>query len=369
MKQWLAGISSIILLVFSLEGAANTRLKELARVEGVRDNPVVGYGIVVGLSGTGDSSRSKATLQSVANALAEFGIRLNEREVHSRNVAAAIVTAKLPPFASEGDYLDVSVSSMGDARSLVGGTLLLTPLKAANGKVYALAQGQVSTGAFQYDLNGNLVQKNHTTVGRIPNGAQVEKAVNTSIVDSQGKLHLILKKPDFTTADRVVSALRNNLSYASVRAVHAGKIEVSPGPNADYVSLVRQIENTVVNPDRYAVVVINERTGTVVSGGDVAIDDITISHGNLKVVITTDYNVSQPSFIGRASSGVASVVAPDTDIKVNEGVATAVDLPKGTSISDLVAALRQIKTSTRDVIVILQAIKSAGALNADLLIQ
>lgn len=353
-----------------VSGFSATRLKEIARVEGVRDNHVVGYGIVVGLSGTGDSSRSKATLQSVSNALFEFGVKIDEREVHSRNVAAVIVTAKLPPFTNQGDYLDVSVSSMGDARSLVGGTLLLTPLKAPNNVVYALAQGQVSTGAFQYDLNGNLVQKNHTTVGRVPNGAQVERSVNTSLVGEDGVLYLILEHPDFTTAGRVVDAIRQNLGLNDVKAIHAGKIAIKVNPDVDSVSLIRDIENTSVEPDRKAIVVINERTGTVVSGGDVEIDDVTISHGNLKVIITTDYNVSQPSaFLGRASPGVRTMVVPDTEIEVEESLASAIDLPQGTSISDLVAALRQINTSTRDVIVILQAIKSAGALNAELLVQ
>ncbi len=364
----------LLLCGLCAQAGAAIRLKELARIEGARDNELVGYGIVIGLAGTGDTPRSQATMQSITNTLADFGINVSADEVNSRNVAAVILTAKLPPFAQPGDKVDVSVSSLGDARSLVGGTLLMTPLKAVNGRIYALAQGQISVGGYTFDFNGNLVQKNHPTVGVVPNGASVERSTMTELVSADGTVNVLLNDPDFTTANRVKVALNQALGDNRARALHAGKIAISVPPgDFDLVGLITAIENVELTPDQVARVVINERTGTVVSGGDVKINDVTISHGEIKVVISTEYSVSQPNFgdfnIVGSNNGVRSIVVPNTTIDVNESVAAAVDLPSGTSISDLVAALRQIKTSTRDVITILQGIKTAGALHAQLIIQ
>ncbi|OUS29795.1 flagellar biosynthesis protein FlgI [Gammaproteobacteria bacterium 45_16_T64] len=366
IKTGLALLLMSVLLVSHSNAAV--RLKELVRVEGVRDNPLMGYGIVVGLAGSGDTSRSKATLHSISNALQQFGVIVSEDQIRSRNVAAVMVTATLPAFTSVGTELDISVSSMGDARSLVGGTLLMTPLKAANDKTYALAQGQVSVGGFKYDVNGNLLQKNHPTVGRIPGGAVVEKSTTTSL-EKDGKIVLVLHRPDFTTADRVSRVLESEFPGLSAEPLHAGKIEMTLTENQNPIRVISKIEGLLVEPDRVAVVVINERTGTVVSGGDVKLQNITISHDNLKVIVSTDFLVSQPSFVRQTGAGVASVVVPDTELDVKESIAQAVDLPSGASIADLISALRKIKTSTRDVIVILQAIKTAGALNAELVIQ
>lgn len=371
-------LATTLVMMLSLMTALNSygaiRLKELARIEGARDNDIVGYGIVVGLAGTGDSARSKATMQSITNTLAGFGINVLPEDVNSRNVASVIVTAKLPAFSQPGDSIDVSVSSLGDSRSLVGGTLLMTPLKAVNNKIYALAQGQVSVGGFKFDFNGNVVQKNHPTVGIIPSGASVERSTAAEMVSADGKINVILHSPDFTTANRVKQALNAHYGEPRAAALHAGKIAIAvPQGSYDLVDMITIIENIELTPDQVAKVVINERTGTVVSGGNVRIDDVTISHGELKVIIATEFSVSQPDFgsfnrIG-ASPGVRSIVVPNTTIDVTETVAAAVDLPAGTSISDLVTALRQIKTSTRDVITILQGIKTAGALHAQLIIQ
>lgn len=355
-------------LFFANGAIASVRLKDIARVEGVRSNPLVGYGIVVGLSGSGDSGRSRATVQSIGNALLQFGVRVDERDINSRNVAAVMVTAEMPPFSSAGDRLDINVSSLGDARSLVGGTLVLTPLKGANDRIYALAQGQVSVGGFQYDLNGNMVQKNHTTVGRIPDGATVEVGTGSSMMTANA-VDLVLLQPDFTTADRIVRRLSTVSGVRRVTALHPGKIKVEFDASENWVSVVGRLENITVDPDTQSIVVVNERTGTVVSGGNVRIDNVTVSHGELKVVISTDYNVSQPNFIGRASVGVQSIVVPDTEITVEEPSAQAVAMKNGSTVAELITALRQIKVSTRDVIVILQAIKAAGALNAKLIIQ
>ncbi|WLQ15700.1 flagellar basal body P-ring protein FlgI [Hahella aquimaris] len=363
-------LALICFVVAQTASASSVRLKELARIEGVRENSLFGYGLVVGLAGTGDTHRSKATLQSIANTLQQFGISLNSDEIASRNVAAVTLTAKLPPFANSGDMIDVNVSSMGDARSLVGGTLLLAPLKAVNGKIYAVAQGQVSVGGFSYDLNGNVVQKNHPTVGVIPSGASVERGLSTDLVGEDGYINVILNQPDFTTASRIKNAINKTLGSGKARAVHAGKVSVlAPVGEYDLVDYLTRIENAVIEPDRVATVVVNERTGTVVAGGDVTIDNVTISHGNIKVVISTDYQVSQPIFVRETGRGVSTVVTPDTSIDVEESVAEPVRLSSGASIADLVTALRQIKTSTRDVITILQLIKTAGALHAQLVIQ
>lgn len=367
MKTLLAAIFSMLVLPPFVE--ASVRVKEVAHIDGVRDNALAGYGIVTGLAGTGDSSRSQATNQSVRNALEQFGIQVDGRDVNSRNVAVVIVTATLPPFGQAGDKIDVAVSSLGDARSLVGGTLLMTPLKGANQRVYALAQGQVSVGGYNYDLNGNVVQKNHPTVGIIPVGATIEKSVSSAFIDQNGNLNVVLNSPDFTTANRLKTAINLELGGTYARAVHPGRIAVAVPPNADVVDFITKVENVSFQPDRIAKIVVNERTGTVVAGGDVKIDDVTISHGDLKIIISTDFSVSQPQFVVRTGEGVRTVVVPDTQINVQEDVAHAVDLPSGTTISDLVAALRQIKTSTRDVITILQAINSAGALHAQLVIQ
>ena len=367
----LAVVATLLSLLPGMAAAAEgVRLKNIARIEGVRTNSLTGYGLVIGLSGTGDTSRSKATQQSVVNALLEFGVSVQPGDVSTRNAAAVIVTAELPAFAQAGDKIDVVVSSLGDARSLVGGTLLLAPLRAANGGVYALAQGQVSIGGFKFDLNGNVVQKNHPTTGIISNGAAVEREVAVQLTTAARELNIILNDSDFTTASRVVKALNKKLGDRRARAVHAGRISVAMPEGDDLVTLLASIENTRIRPDIPARIVINERTGTVVSGGSVKVESVTISHGNIKLTVATDFVVSQPSFVTAVRTrGISSIVVPDTEIDVEEDVATAVDLPDNTTIADLVTALRQIKTSTRDIIVILQAIKAAGALHAELVVQ
>ena len=353
--------------------AVDVRLKEISRIQGVRDNQLVGYGVVVGLAGTGDSRNSEATMQSVMNALQRFDVRVSRDDINSRNVAAVMVTATLPPFVEIGEALDVSVSSIGDARSLLGGTLLLTPLRAANNEIFVLAQGQVSIGGFKYDLNGNVVQKNHPTVGLVPDGGLVEVDAMSSVVDENKNINLLLNQPDFTTASRVEKAVNNKLGGSYAKAIHAGKVRVTlpesfRGSN-QVVDLITTIESVRLSPDKIARVVVNERTGTVVSGGNVVLDDVTISHGNLKVVISTDFLASQPSFLRSPGSGIRTAIVPDTEIDVDETVATAVGLSSGATINDLVSSLKEIKTSTRDVITILQAIKTSGALHAKLIIQ
>lgn len=356
-----------LLLLIGFPAAGAIRIKEIARIDGVRSTPLVGYGLVVGLAGTGDSARSGVTTQSVRNALSRFGIEVPQEEISSRNVAAVTVTGAIPPFAGAGDRVGVNVSSLGDARSLAGGTLLLTPLAAANGEVYALAQGAVSVGGFSYDMNGNMVQKNHPTAGRVPDGAVVERPIPLQLTEN-GELVVVLNSPDFTTVARVRDVI--NKRFGEDLAVVESPARVRVRAGAQPMQMIAQIEGLMVEPDTVARVVINERTGTVVAGGNVVLGDVTVAHGDLKVAITTDYHVSQPSLlVGDIGRGIRTAVVPDTTIEVEEEEAQAVQLQSGATIAELVAALRALQTSTRDVISIMQSIKTAGALHAELVVE
>lgn len=360
------------LLVCAANAMANdVRIKEIARIAGVRENALTGYGLVFGLSGSGDSARNRATLQSVANTLRNFGVNVSEDELASRNVAAVIVTAKLPAFAEPGQLLDVQVSSSGDARSLNGGTLMLTPLSGPDGRLYAMAQGAISVGGYQFEGLAASVQKNHPTVGRIPSGATVEQASPLRVAGDGRSLSILLNEPDFTNANRIVDAVRGAVPGAEVRAEHAGKISiVYPRAPASLVAEVAHLENLMVQPQRKARVVVNERTGTVVAGGDVRVGKVSISHGNLKVEITNEFSVSQPEGVFvRAPASVASVVVPHTEVRAGEGEAPIVNVREGATVADLVTSLRAIRLSTRDVIAVLQSIKAAGALDGELVIQ
>jgi len=349
----------------------SVRLKDLGRIEGVRENSLIGYGLVTGLAGTGDSSRSRATLQSVANMLLQFGITVTTDQINSRNVAAVMVTATLPAFSRPGDKLDVNVSSLGDARSLVGGTLLMTPLNGPDRRIHALAQGPLSVGGFKYDLNGNVVQKNHPTAGSVPGGAIVELGASTYLIKEQNIITILLFEPDFTTASRITDSLNASFGKDAAKAVDAQRVEVraSDTERNNVVELLSRLENVTITPDQRAKVIVNERTGTVVSGGDVRISMVTVSHGDLKVSIVTDFLVSQPTFVSRTGPGVRTEVVPSTRIDARENEGGSISLPAGTTVADLIAALHKIKTSTRDVITILQGIKRAGALHAELIIQ
>ncbi len=354
-------------------GAANrgfVRVKDLGKVQGWRENSLVGYGIVTGLAGTGDSPTSRATRQALANALSQFNVTVSPDQLQSRNVAMVMINAALPTFAREGDTLDVTVNSAGDARSLLGGSLLLAPLKAPNGRVYALAQGPLLVGGYRYDSNGNVVQKNHPTVGSVPGGAVVEIAMASDISAAPQNIAFVLAEPDYTTANRVAAAINSQMGDGLARARDAAGIDivVPDDQRARLVAFVARLENISVQPDRRAKVVINERTGTVVAGGDVSISRVAISHGDLKISIATHNSVSQPALISHAGPGVRTVNATNTRVDVGEENGPGF-LASGTTVTDLVQSLARLKTSTRDVISILRAIKSAGALHAELVVQ
>jgi flagellar P-ring protein FlgI len=379
LRCWLIALCCALLPVAAVmaadpPGRSQVRLKDLGRIDGWRDNALVGYGIVTGLAGTGDSLRNKATRQSLANLLSQFGLSLGTDQVQSRNVAAVMVLATLPPFAREGGRLDVTVTSMGDARSLVGGTLLLTPLKGADDRVHALAQGAVSVGGYKYDLAGNVVQKNHPTAGQVPAGAVIERALATVDVSQQGIALFVLKEPDYTTSQRIADSINKALGTTAAQPRDAASVEIrmqAAADGAQRVALLTRIENLAVEPDQRARVVVNERTGVVVAGGDVRIAPVTITHGELKVAITTDFRVSQPlpPLLG-GGYGARTVVVPQTSIDVTESGPTTLSMGGGANtVADLVRALGKVKTSPRDTIAILQAMKTAGALYADLIIQ
>ncbi len=364
-------LAGLALLAQAAAAAESIRVKDLGKLRGWRENPLVGYGIVTGLAGTGDSPTSRVTRQTLANVLSRFNLTVPAEQVQSRNVAVVLVSASLPPFAREGDTLDVTVTSAGDARSLAGGSLLLAPLKAANGKVYALAQGPLSIGGYRYDANGNVVQKNHPTVGAIPGGATVEVGVETQVLGSEQHLTFILADPDFTTAERIAAAVNAQLGagLAQARDAQGVDVQVPEADRARLVQFVARLENVAVEPDRRARVVVNERTGTVVAGGDVRIAPVSITHGDIKVSIAEQNSASQPVGAWRSGPGVQSLVVTNTQVEVNEpGVAG--HLPPGDdTVADLVQSLARLKTSSRDIIAILQAIKAAGALRAELVIQ
>lgn len=368
----------LVLLLALLTGAAvakptgaGVRIKELCRLGGVQDNALVGYGIVTGLAGTGDSVRSLSTLQSVSNVLLRFGVKVPETAIRSRNAAGVMVTATLPAYAQPGDKIDVNVTSLGDARSLLGGTLVLTHLAGPDQRIYALAQGQVSVGGYRYALNGNLAQKNHPTAGIVASGATVEQSVPNTILDETGAVHLVLKDPDLTTANRIATSLNQTFQAGLATAVSPARVRlrVPDHRQANLMAFLTQAEGTVVVPDQRARVVINERTGTVVSGGDVRVTPVTISHGDLQVAIDTKFFVSQPTFVRGALPGVSTEVVPETTIEVREVAPISVTLPNNSSVAELVAALNKVKATSRDVITILQAMKRAGALHADLIVQ
>lgn len=364
----LSGIVFWVLIagIVLIPDASAVRIKDIADIKGVRQNQMVGYGLVVGLEGTGDSDDSLFTIQSLSSLLEKMGVTVQPRDIEDvENVAAVMVTADLPPFASLGSRLDVLVSSIGDAENLQGGTLLFTPLRAADGNVYAIAQGPVSTGGFAVSGNsGDQVQKNFPTVGRVVGGALVEKELHSDF-NEKNALTLALKTPDFTTASRVAQAINRAFYNQLARTENAGSIRVTVPENyrGNAVQFVTMIESLGVTPDMVSKVVVNERTGTVIMGENVRIATIAIAHGNLSIQINESQDVSQPLPF---SPGGQTVVTPESEIVVQEGKNPIFLVESGVSIGEVVKALNALGVSPRDLIAIFQALKAAGALQAEL---
>lgn len=353
---------SLITSAFASSSTVSTRIKDIAKVQGIRSNQLVGYGLVVGLAGTGDSNKSLETLQAIGNMLKEFGVSITTSTLKPKNVAAVMVTAQLPPFVREGDTIDITVSSMGDAKSIQGGTLLQTPLKAANGEVYAVGQGAVSTGGFSAGGNGGGAQKNFPTVGTTPNGAIVERSVEENL-GTDGTISLSLSKPDFTTAKRISEAI--NARYGSIaRATNPGKVDITLPfmYQNNVVGFVAEIEDLYVTPDNIAKVIVNERTGTIVIGGNVSVDEVAVAQGGLSINIVKSTDVNQPAPFSLGET----ITTKNTDVTVTEDKAHTIVLPATANVSDIVGALNAVGATPRDIISILQAIKAAGALHADL---
>ena len=342
-------------------------IRDLASVEGVRANPLLGYGIVVGLNGTGDRRQTVFTTQTLAGVLSRLGVQIPAASVRVNNVASVFVTSSLPPFSRPGTQLDVTVASIGDAKSLEGGILLLTPLRGADGEIYAAAQGALTIGGYSAGSGGAGKQVNHPTVGRIPEGGLVER--DTS-VDLRGmtKVSLLLADESFGTAEAVAAAVNREFEAPLATAVDSRRVEVvlATGPGSGgkmpIPAMLARIERLPVAVERRARVVVNERTGTIVMGRDVQLRAVSILHGSLSVEIATHINVSQPEPLSQGRT----LATPETKIKAEETPARRVELGEGATVEQLVNGLQAIGASARDVIAILQALKAAGALDADL---
>jgi len=351
----------VMLLPFT---AAADRIKDMASIQGVRDNQLIGYGIVVGLDGSGDqTTQTPFTVQSIISMLSQMGVNLPQgTSLQLKNVAAVMVTATLPPFSRPGQTIDVTASSLGNAKSLRGGTLLMTPLKGADGQVYAMAQGNVLVGGVGASSGGASVQVNHLSVGRLPAGATVERAVPTLL--GQGDfIHLELNATDFTTVARIVEAINGQVAPGLASALDGRMIQVrAPGGN-ERVAFISKIENLEVNPAQgVAKVIVNARTGSIVMNQAVTLDTCAVAHGNLTVVINTDSSVSQPNALSQGQT----VQTDKTTIDMKTDKGGLVQLQRGVSLSDVVKALNSIGATPQDLLAILQAMKSAGALRAEL---
>lgn len=362
MKRFLLMLlATIVLHPF---GAFAERIKDMASIQGVRDNQLIGYGIVVGLDGSGDqTTQTPFTVQSIISMLSQMGVNLPQgSSLQLKNVAAVVVTATLPPFSKPGQTIDVTTSSIGNAKSLRGGTLLMAPLKGADGQVYAMAQGNVLVSGVGASSGGASVQVNHLSVGRVPSGATVERAVPT-ILGQGDFINLELNATDFTTAARIVEVINGQVAPDLASALDGRLIQVRAPAGNGRVAFISKIENLEVNPAQgIAKVIINARTGSVVMNQAVALQPCAVAHGNLTVVINTASTVSQPNALAQGQT-----VQTDTatiDVKSDKG--GLVNLPKGVSLSEVVKALNSIGATPQDLLAILQAMKSAGALRAEL---
>jgi flagellar P-ring protein precursor FlgI len=345
--------------------AKQVRVKDLASVEGIRDNQLVGYGIVVGLRGTGDSSQTVFPVQTLISALQRMGVNLQQSALASQmrvqNMAAVFVAATLPPFSGPGNKLDVTVSSAGDARSLEGGLLLLTPLYGADGQIYAEAQGAMVLGGYSVSSNGNSRSMNHPTTGRVPSGAIVERAVELDLAQLH-PLSLLLNDADFRTAEKMAAAINHEMGRELAHAADSRRILLKPTPGEDIPALLARVESVETEVYPRAKVVVNERTGTVVIGGDVRLQPVSILQGGLIVNVISRTEVSQPNALGQGTTQVVQ----QTTIQAQDKPANQIELREGATVDDLVEHLQEIGATTRDIISILQAMKEAQALDAEL---
>ncbi len=357
-------IALIVSLLAALPASGATRLKELAAWEGVRDNQLVGYGLVVGLAGTGDKRQTVFSAQTLTNLLQKMGVAVSSSAIQVRNVAAVMLTANLQAYAQPGARIDVTAAAIGDATNLQGGLLVLAPLKGVDGQVYAVAQGPVVTGGFVAGRGGNSQTLNHPTVGRMPGGATVEKPSPAPPLGP--KLRLQLRQADFTTAARIVEVVNAKFANGSpvARAENSGLVAIDTPPTyqSNTTEFIAAVENLTLEADRPSRVIINERTGTIVMGKQVRIAPVAVMHGALTVEVETSYAVSQPAPL---SKGTTEVV-PQVNVSAKEEKAKNLVLKQGATVEELVRALASIGSTPRDIIAILQNLRSAGAIEADL---
>jgi flagellar P-ring protein precursor FlgI len=338
------------------------RIKDIATVEGIRNNQLVGYGIVVGLHGTGDSQQTGFSVQTLASMLLRMGVSVPATGIRVQNLAAVFVSATLPAFARPGAQIDSTISSAGDATSLEGGMLLMTPLYGADGKIYAQAQGPLVVGGYSVSVNGNTKQFNHPTTARIPEGAMVERGVAVPL-EGLASVSLLLNEDDFKSAEAVAAGIDKEIGASSARVVDSRTVEIRVTPGQDVPELLARVEAIEVPFYPHAKVVVNERTGTVVIGGSVVLQPVSILHGGLAVNIVSQFEVSQPEPF--SATGTTQVVQ-QTRVEAKDKPVNRIELKQGATVDDLVRSLQTIGASARDVISILQAMKAAGALEAEL---
>lgn len=370
MKKLFLMLVMIGVLGYALDSSVSVRIKDISRLENMRENQLIGYGLVVGLAGTGDGNNNQATLQGIANMLSNFGVQIDASKINGNNVAAVMVTAKIKPFNVTGDVIDVEVSSVGKAKSLRGGTLLLTPLKAANGEVYAVAQGPLSIGGYAVSNVGNMQIKNHATAGRIPNGATIEKVVNSPLM-TNGELTWVLDDEDFTTIENIRQAIKTKFSDLTVKVLSASKFSIVVpdrylGRYMDnVVQLISQINNLQVNSDMVAKIVINEKTGALVMGGPIKISPVIIAHENMNITIRNTDSISQPAPLSDGQTALVKGSVITVENKNGSEPFRTIKTENNT-IEDMVSILNNIGATPQDVIAILQLMKEAGAIKGKL---
>jgi flagellar P-ring protein precursor FlgI len=343
------------------------RIKDVAGIQGARNNQLTGFGLVIGLEGTGDSNQALFTPQAIANMLQRYNLSIPAGGIKIRNVASVLITATLPPFAKPGSQIDVTVSSMGDARSLQGGTLVQTALVGADGKTYAVAQGAISIGGFNFSAGGSGTQKNHVAAGRLPKGAIVEREVAMSLTDGN-TLDLTLKEPDFTTANRIAEAVNLKLPEASATAIdpYTVRVNLTAAGKQNLISFISQIEGLPITPDTSAKIILNERTGTIVIGGDVRIQPCAIAHGSLQIKVENTPVIAIPApFSGNGQP----VILPQKEVTVKEGRPKLAAIPATTTVDQLVKALNSLGVTPREMITIIQTMRQGGWITAEIEIQ
>ncbi len=352
-------IMLIAISVLVINCFAQSRLKDISTFSGIESKELIGYGLVVGLQGTGDGSSSQMTIQSIVNMLEHFGLSVPMARIRPNNVAAVMITASMPPFAKIGYKFDIHVSSIGDAKSLEGGVLLMTPLIGPDNKKYALAQGPISFGGFNEEVKNTKMRKNYTNVGRIPNGATIEQEIPNNLINN-GEISLVLNQADFTTVQKIINSINSTYRARIASAQDSRSINIAVPDSVivrdNLVNFLSTIENIRVSPEQAAKVVINERTGTIVAGGNIRINEVAIAHGNLVIQVSSQ---SQNLSVGSVNANTTS-----TEIQAKE--TSRVVTMKTATVEELARALNSIKISPRDMISIFQSIKEAGALQAEL---